>query len=184
MIIGYSRVSTLDQNLDRQTDQLREYGCERIYMEKITGTKKERPELQKMLDTLRDGDTLVICDLTRLSRSTKDLFELVDTIHSAGADIKSLKEPWLDTTTPQGRLLFSIFSGVSQFERDLIQVRTMEGLKAARARGRSGGRPAVDPKKIDMAMNLYKAKACSISDILKTAGISRATFYAYVKKNS
>lgn len=116
MKIGYARVSTNDQNLNRQLDQLFEYGCERIFQEKITGFQKERPELERMIDILRNGDTVVITELTRLSRSVKDLFEIVETIHSRRADIKSLKEPWLDTTTPQGKLLFTIFAGISQFD--------------------------------------------------------------------
>lgn len=128
MKLGYARVSTNDQNLDRQLDQLSEYGCERIFQEKITGSQKERPELDRMIDMLREGDTVVITELTRLSRSVKDLFEIVETIHSKLSDIKSLKEPWLDTTTPQGKLLFTIFAGISQFDRDIIRQRTIEGL--------------------------------------------------------
>ena len=182
MIIGYARVSTLDQNLDRQIDQLQAAGCERIYQEKITGTRRERPELDRMIEALREGDTILVCELTRLSRSVKDLFSLVDQFQQIGANIKSLKEPWLDTTTAQGKLLFTIFSGVSQFERDIIQMRTNEGLQAARARGRKGGRPKVNQKNIDLALNLYDSKSCSIADILKTTGISKATLYSYVKK--
>ena len=113
MKIGYARVSKLDQNLDRQLDQLKREGCERIYQEKITGTRKDRTELIRMMDAVREGDTIIVCELTRLSRSVKDLFELVEKINSSKANIRSLKEPWLDTTTAQGRLLFSIFSGVS-----------------------------------------------------------------------
>lgn len=97
MIIGYARVSTSDQNLDRQIDQLRNQGCERIYQEKITGTSKERPELNRMFEALREGDTIIICEFTRLSRSVKDLFSLVEQIKNIGANIKSLKEPWMDT---------------------------------------------------------------------------------------
>lgn len=182
MIIGYARVSTLDQNLDRQIDQLQAAGCERIYQEKITGTRRERPELDRMIEALREGDTIVVCELTRLSRSVKDLFSLVDQIQGIGANIKSLKEPWLDTTTAQGKLMFTIFSGISQFERDLIQMRTKEGLEAARARGRKGGRPKVDAKSIELALKLYDSRSCSIADILKTTGISKATLYSYVKK--
>ncbi len=199
MKIGYARVSKLDQNLDRQLDQLKKEGCERIYQEKITGTRKDRPELIRMMDAVREGDTIIVCEdrqldqlkkegceriyqekitgtrkdrpelirmmdavregdtiivceLTRLSRSVKDLFELVEKINSAKANIRSLKEPWLDTTTAQGRLLFSIFSGVSQFERDLIRERTLEGISSARARGRMGGRPKTDPKIIKTAL--------------------------------
>lgn len=182
MVIGYARCSTADQNLDWQLDALNKEGCERIYQEKISGTKKDRPELGKMLDALRAGDTVVICELTRLSRSTKDLFELVERISGVGANIKSLKEEWLDTTTPQGKLLFTIFAGVSQFERDLTHERTMEGLAAARARGRLGGRPQVNSKAISQALALYDTGTIPIKDILETTGISKATLYSYIKK--
>ena len=183
MKIGYARCSTVDQNLDWQLDALMKEGCDEqhIFQEKASGTKKDRPELELMLRTLRAGDTVVVCELTRLSRSTKDLFELVDRIRAAGADIKSLKESWLDTTTPQGKLLFTIFAGVSQFERDLTHERTMAGLAAARARGRKGGRPKADAKSIEQALALYNAKTIEIKDILATTGISRATLYAYIK---
>ena len=182
MVIGYARCSTADQNLDWQLDALNKEGCERIYQEKVSGTKKERPELGKMLDALRAGDTVVICELTRLSRSTKDLFELVERISGAGANIKSLKEAWLDTTSPQGKLLFTIFAGVSQFERDLTYERTMEGLAAARARGRKGGRPRANSKVVSQALALYDAGTIPIKDILETTGISKATLYTYIGK--
>lgn len=182
MIIGYARCSTADQNLDWQLDALNKEGCERIYQEKVSGTKKDRPELSKMLDALRAGDTVVICELTRLSRSTKDLFDLVERINNIGANIRSLKESWLDTTTTQGRLLFTIFAGVSQFERDLTHERTMEGLAAARARGRKGGRPRANGKSISQALALYDTGTIPIKDILETTGISKATLYSYINK--
>ena len=181
MKLGYARCSTLDQNLDWQIDALTKEGCDRIFQEKFTGTRKDRPELLRMMDMLREGDTVIICELTRLSRSVKDLFDLVEQVEKAGANIKSLKEPWLDTTTPQGRLLFTIFSGVSQFERELIRERTMEGLASARARGRMGGRPGKDKKIVEQALTLYDSKAYSVDEISKTTGISRATLYKYVK---
>jgi len=186
MKIGYARCSTADQNLDWQLDALKKEGCDEqhIFQEKASGVKRDRPELELMLRTLRPGDTLVVCELTRLSRSTKDLFELVDKISAAGADIKSLKESWLDTTTPHGKLLFTIFAGVSQFERDLIRERTKEGLAAARARGRKGGRPKSDQKAIQQALALYDAKTIPIQDIIATTGISKATLYKYRKKRS
>ena len=180
MKLGYARCSTLDQNLDWQIDALMKEGCDRIFQEKFTGTRKDRPELLRMMDMLREGDTVIICELTRLSRSVKDLFDLVEQVENAGANIKSLKEPWLDTTTPQGRLLFTIFSGVSQFERELIRERTMEGLASARARGRMGGRPGKDKKIVEQALTLYDSKAYSVEEISKTTGISRATLYKYV----
>ena len=182
MLIGYARCSTADQNLDWQLDALKKEGCERIYEEKVSGTKKDRPELMKMLDALREGDTVIVCELTRLSRSTKDLFELVERISGIGANIRSLKEAWLDTTTPHGKLLFTITAGISQFERDLTHQRTMDGLAAARARGRMGGRPKVDEKKVQQAMAMYDAKNIPIKDILETTGISRATMYSYLEK--
>ena len=180
MKFGYARCSTLDQNLDWQIDALMKEGCDRIFQEKFTGTRKDRPELLRMLDMLREGDTVIICDLTRLSRSVKDLFDLVERVEKAGANIKSLKEPWIDTTTPQGRLLFTIFSGVSQFERELIRERTMEGLASARARGRMGGRPGKDKKVVEQALTLYDSRAYSVDEISKTTGISRATLYKYI----
>lgn len=175
-------MSTQDQNLDRQLDTLKEAGCDKIYKEKITGTKKDRPELDKLLEDLRSGDTIIVSDLTRLSRSTKDLFNLVELIESKGAYIKSLKESWLDTTTPQGRLLFTFMAGISQFERDLISQRTQEGLASARARGRNGGRPPKDKKDIDVAIKMYNSRLHSVAEIEKTTGVSKATLYRYIKK--
>ena len=181
MKIGYARVSTEEQNLDRQLDSLKEAGCEKIFQEKITRTKKERPELDKLMEQLRTGDLVIISDLTRLSRSVKDLFSLVDLIEKKGANIKSLKESWMDTSTPQGKLMFTIFAGISQFERDLISQRTLEGLAAARARGRKGGRPKKDDKSINLALKMYQEKTYSISEITKATGVSKTTIYRYIK---
>ena len=180
MKFGYARCSTLDQHLDWQIDALMKDACDRLFQEKFPGRRKDRPELLRMLDMLREGATVIICELTRLSRSVKDLFDLVERVEKAGANIKSLKEPWLDTTTPQGRLLFTIFSGVSQFERELIRERTMEGLASARARGRMGGRPGKDQKVVEQALTLYDSRAYSVDEISKTTGISRATLYKYI----
>ena len=180
MKFGYARCSTLDQNLDWQIDALMKEGCDRIFQEKFTGTRKDRPELLRMLDMVRKANTVINYELTRLSRAVKDLFDLVERVEKAGANIKSLKEPWLDTTTPQGRLLFTIFSGVSQFERELIRERTMEGLASARARGRMGGRPGKDKKVVEQALTLYDSRAYSVDEISKTTGISRATLYKYI----
>lgn len=182
MKIGYARCSTEDQNLDRQRDALTAEGCERIYEEKMSGSRIDRPELGRLLDALREGDTVVVCELTRLSRSVRDLFGLVERIHGVGADIKSLKEPWLDTTTPQGRLLFTMFAGISQFERELTHQRTMEGLEAARARGRMGGRPRKAEEAVEQALTLYDSKKHSVKDICKMTGISRTTLYAYINE--
>lgn len=181
MKIGYARVSTQDQNLDRQRDLLRQDGCERIYEEKVSGARSDRPELERMLDALREGDVVVIAELSRLSRSVRNLFNIVGRIDGIGAQIKSLKEPWLDTTTPHGRLLFTFFSGISEFERELIRQRTLEGLTAARARGHNGGHPALDPKKVDLALKMYDSKTCSVAEITKATGVSKSALYAYIK---
>lgn len=181
MLIGYARVSTQDQNLDRQLDILKVAGCEKVYQEKITGTTKERPELKKLLENIRSGDTIIISDLTRLSRSTKDLFDLVDSVHGKGADIKSLKESWLDTTTATGKLMFTIMAGLSQFERDFISQRTKEGLESARVRGRKGGRPSKENKKIRLALKMYNGNEIySIPQIVEATGISKTTLYRYI----
>lgn len=182
MILGYARVSTQDQNLDRQMDQLKKAGCEKIFCEKITGTKKDRPELDRLLDQIRPGDAILISELTRLSRSTKDLFQIVDLIEKKGANIKSLKEAWLDTTTPQGKLMFTIFAGISQFERDLISQRTKEGLASARSRGRKGGRPSKSKNHIELALKMYDSKDYSITEITKASGVSKTSLYRYVEQ--
>lgn len=182
MIIGYARVSTSGQNLDGQCDNLQQAGCERIYSEKISGVKTQRPELERMLDALREGDTVIITELTRLGRSVKELFAIIERVHEAGASIKSLRETWLDTTTPQGNLLFTIFAGLSQFERDLIRQRTKSGLEAARARGRKGGRPKVSSGKVETALKMYESKLHTIEEITVATGISRATLYRAIEE--
>lgn len=185
MIFGYARVSTIEQNLDRQLDALKVAGAEDIIQEKITGTKADRPELNRLLDMLRDGDMILISDLTRLSRSTKDLFTLVDKIEKKGANIKSLKESWLDTTTPQGKLMFTFMAGISQFERDLISQRTKEGLEAARARGRKGGRrEKLDDAKKKAIYDLYTQKQTKLMDICNMFDISKPTLYKVVEEIS
>ena len=182
MIIGYARVSTEEQNLERQLDMLNSVQCEKIYKEKISGIKKERPELDKLLNRLNTGDTIVVTELTRLSRSTRDLFNLVDNIQKKGANIKSLKESWLDTTTPHGKLMFTIIAGLSQFERDLISERTKEGLKSARARGRKGGRPPKSQNLIIKAMALYNSKEYTLKEIRDLTEVSATSLDRYVRR--
>jgi len=175
--------SGLPRFADRQIDILKQVGCDRIYEEKVSGIKKERTELNKILDQIRSGDVIIIADLTRLSRSVKDLFSLVEQIEEKGANIKSIKESWVDTTTAQGKLMFTIFAGISQFERDLISQRTIEGLNAARARGKKGGRPKTNDKDIKLAVKMYNSKNCSISEITKATGVSKTTLYRYINNN-
>tara|TARA_R110002072_G_scaffold302300_2_gene484645 strand:- start:5043 stop:5582 length:540 start_codon:yes stop_codon:yes gene_type:complete len=140
MIIGYARVSTDDQNLDAQTDALTAAGAGRVFADKISGAMRERGELAKMLDQLRPGDVVVVAKYDRLARSLRDLLDLVEAIKDRGAGFRSLAED-IDTTTPAGRLVFHVFASIAQFERERIAERTKEGLQAAKARGRIGGRP-------------------------------------------
>ena len=180
MIIGYARVSTTDQNLDRQLDNLKARGCERIFQEKMTGTKANRPEYQRMLDTLRAGDTLIVDSFSRLSRSTKDLLDTVEGLTQKGVNLVSLKEQ-LDTTTATGKLMLTMLSALSQFERDIIAERTKDGLKAARARGRKGGRPTVDSSKLGQAIKMYESQQFSLAEITKATSISAPTLYRKLK---
>lgn len=185
MIFGYARVSTQEQNLDRQLDALKVAGAEEMIQEKITGTKTDRPELNRLLVKLRKGDIILIADLTRLSRSTKDLFNLVEQIEKKGANIKSIKESWLDTTTPQGKLMFTFMAGISQFERDLISQRTKEGLEAARARGKKGGRkPKLDNHKKKAIYELYKQKKTTVKALCDMFNITKPTLYKAIEEQS
>jgi len=182
MLIGYARVSTNDQNLDLQKDALEKAGCKGIYVEQASGSKSSRPELERTIEMLREGDTLVVWRLDRLGRSLKHLIELVTELEESGIGFKSLTES-MDTTTNNGKLIFHIFGALAEFERNLIRERTQAGLAAARARGRKGGRPyALDDKKREMAVKIYNSKEHSVEEICQTMGISRPTLYSYVRK--
>ena len=175
-IFGYARVSTEQQNLDRQLDALRKYGCNVIYNEKMTGTKRDRPELAKILDRITKGDTIVIESLSRLGRSTKDLIELTELFEQKGVHLVSLKEQ-IDTNTSTGKLLFTLMAAIAQFERDVITDRTREGLKSARARGRIGGRPRVNQDNIKKAVKLYRTQQYSVREIEDLTGVKKSTLY-------
>lgn len=178
MLIGYARVSTIEQNLDLQIDALKEAGCEKIITDTVSGARVERPGLAKVKELLRKGDTLVIWKLDRLGRSLKNLIEWVQYLDSHGVALKSLKEN-IDTSTPTGKLVFHIFGALSEFERDLIRERTQAGLLSARARGRLGGRPkSLGEDKRELAMQLYNTGKYTVDKICElVGGISRKTFY-------
>ena len=181
MKIGYARVSTQDQNLDRQLDNLRAAGCERIFNEKMTGTRSDRPELKTMLLVLRSGDTLVIDSFSRLSRSTKDLLDLVDKLTAMNVHLVSLKEN-LDTTTATGKMMLTMLSALSQFERDLIAERTIDGLKAARARGRTGGRPKVGTDRDrKQAIAMHAANVMTNQELADRFHVSLATMNRWIR---
>ena len=141
MLIGYARVSTQDQDPGLQLDALTEAGCERVFKEKASGAQRDRPQLTAVLEHLRRDDTLVVWKLDRLARSLKQLIETVERLEDKGIGFRSLTEN-IDTTSPGGRLIFHIFGALAEFERTIIRERTVAGLRAARARGRLGGRPS------------------------------------------
>ena len=184
MLVGYARVSTEGQSLNRQIDMLVDYGVDKrnIYQEKISGVKVNREQLDKMIDELQEDDIVIITDLTRVSRSTKDLLNIIDRIKTRGASIKSIKDTWLDTSSdnPYNSFLLTVMSGLSQLERDLISQRTKEGLKSAKARGRNGVRPSKRNDKADTVGLLYR-EGYKIVDIVKQTGLSRATVYRTLK---
>lgn len=181
MIFGYARVSTKEQNLDRQLDQLAKRGVDKIFSDKISGVKESRPELDKMLGQLRSGDTVVVCSYDRLARSSKQLFNLAERFEENGVSLVSIKEG-TDTSTPQGRFFFAMCAAMAQFERELIKERQAEGIAAAKARGRQFGRPSTDPDKMDTAIRLYKDGGISVKEICERTGVSRAPLYRELKK--
>ena len=184
MRIGYARVSSDDQNLDLQRDALKQAGCERLYEEKESGAKADRPELRRLLEALRSGDTLVVWRLDRLGRSLKHLIETVEQLEALGVGFRSVTEA-IDTTTSGGKLVFHIFAALAEFERTLIRERTKAGLKAARARGRQGGRPkTLTEDRRRMAQSLRDDPGQSVASICKALGITRTTFYRYTQGKS
>ncbi|BCA93722.1 resolvase [Legionella antarctica] len=177
MKIGYARVSTTDQNLELQIAALKEAGCGRIFQEKISGAKRERPELQRLLDQLRPENVVVVWKLDRLARSTHQLLELVESIQIAKASFLSLSEPWADTTTPGGKMVMTVFAGIAEFERDLIRERTGAGRVAARQRGVRFGRPEkMNEEQKVLAKRLLQEEK-SVSEVAKTFNVHKATIY-------
>lgn len=179
-LIGYARVSTKGQKLDRQIAALEAAGCQRTFSDKKSGKNTEREELWKALDYLREGDTLVVPSLDRLGRSIQDLIAIVAGLRKRGIGFRSLHEA-LDTTTPGGRLVFHVFAALAEFIRELIVQGTHEGLAAARARGQRLGRPpAMTEEQIRHARSMLADPEASISSIAKLLGVSRTTIYKYV----
>jgi len=183
-LIGYARVSTNEQDIRLQLDALKKAGCREkyIFIDKASGARMERPGLAECLKILASGDTLIVWRLDRLGRSMPHLVMLIADLLKKKIAFKSICDGAIDTTTASGELTFNIFSSLAQFEGRLIQERTRAGLKAARARGRKGGRipiASTDPK-VQMAKRMHKDHGMSIEKICKTLKISRATFYRYV----
>jgi DNA invertase Pin-like site-specific DNA recombinase len=185
MKIGYARVSTQDQRLELQLDALTQHGCGQVYREKKSGKTKERPELEKMIAQLRAGDTVVVWKLDRLGRSLRDLIDLVEGFKERGVDFVSLQDG-INTATPTGRFTFNVFASLAEFEREIIRERTKAGLDAAKARGRTGGRPAglskAAAEKAKFARILFDSGTKTVEEIATTLGIGWATCYRYLSQ--
>ncbi len=182
MKIGYVRISTHDQNESLQRDALKEAGCEKIYSDKVSGAKADRPGLAKALEYARPGDCLVVWRLDRLGRNLKHLIEVVDDLENCKVGFVSLKEGF-DTTTNGGKLVFQIFGALAEFERNLIRERTKAGLEAARARGRLGGRKEkLTFTQVDTLKTMYESKSHTVKEICDTFKITKPTLYRYLHK--
>lgn len=181
MKIGYARVSTADQSLDLQLDALKAGGCERVYTEKASGAKDDRVELERAMDTLRPGDVFVVYKLDRLARSTKKLIEVYERLTALGVELVSVCDG-MDTTTPTGRAMFKMIGVIAELEREMIVERTKAGLAASRARGRNGGRPKTDKRKVERALKLYDSKTHSVPEITEATGVTKATLYRAIKE--
>lgn len=183
MLVGYARVSTADQHLYMQEDALKKCGCTEIFHDIASGAKTARPGLEQAIAYLRDGDTLVVWKLDRLGRSLSHLIQTVKELSEKNIGFKSVRES-IDTTTSGGKLVFHMFSALAEFERDLIIERTHAGLKAARARGRMGGRPSMlDKRQVSKMKQYYEEQQMTVSDICKIFNVSRPTLYNYIKKD-
>ena len=184
MNVGYARVSTREQTVALQIDALKAAGCTKVHTEVVSGAAIERPILARLLDEVRSGDVIVIWKLDRLGRSLKNLIEIVNRLMQQNVGLKSLNDP-VDTTTPQGRLVFNLFASLAEFERDVICERTQAGLSAARARGRKGGRPKGLPRKAEStacaAETLYREGKLGAKQIAERLRISKSTLYAYLR---
>ena len=175
--LGYARVSTYGQTLDAQLDQLRKAGCSKIYREKVTGARADRQELLKMLKALGPGDVVTVTRIDRLARSTFDLFAIVKQIVDAGAQFRSLAEPWADTSTSTGRLMIAVLGGLADVERDLIRTRTAEGRSRAKARGQHMGRPPklTPQQQQQKEARRLRAEGATLKELAKSYSVGRAT---------
>lgn len=180
MLIGYARVSTRDQKPHLQIDALQQAGCERIFEETASGAKRDRPALETVLDNLRPGDSLVVWKLDRLARSTRQLLETVEALGQRGIGLKILTQN-IDSTTAGGRLIFTVFSAIAEFEREIIRERTRAGLDAARLRGRTGGRPrALSENDLKTARALLADSSITVEGVTRRLGVGASTLYRYL----
>lgn len=182
MIFGYARVSTKDQSLDLQIDGLKKEGCEEVFSEKLSGRNKNKPKLSELISKLRKGDVVMVYSLDRLGRTSKELISLLSDLKEKGIQFRSLQEGLFDTTSPMGEAIFQIIAILKAMEVRVLSERTKDGLEAARARGRKGGRPkgSYNKNKAAAAVTLYK-RELPISEITQSLKISRSTLYQYLR---
>ena len=177
MLIGYARVSTDDQDLSQQRAALAAAGCAKIYEEKISGAKRDRPELGRMLDHLRETDVVMVTRLDRLARSTKNLLDIAEQLNERQAGLRSLAEPWADTTSPAGRMVLTVFAGIAEFERALIHQRTSAGRSAAKTKGvRFGRPPALANEQVVLGQKLLD-EGQSARQVAKALNVHPSTIY-------
>ncbi|WP_144520094.1 recombinase family protein [Bacillus thuringiensis] len=187
--IGYVRVSSADQNPNRQLQQMKEIGMDRFYQEKVSGATSDRPELQKMLIQVKPGDTIYVTDLTRITRSTRDLFALVDELKRKQVNLKSLKDTWLDLSedNPYSHFLMTVMGGVNQLELDLIHIRQQEGIQLAKKEGRYLGRVKKYHEThagMKEAIQLYEEGRLTVQQICERTGVPRASLYRKLRKGT
>jgi DNA invertase Pin-like site-specific DNA recombinase len=182
MKIGYARVSTLEQNLDLQTDALSKAGCEKVFTDRASGAKDDRQGLSDAIEFCRKSDSLVVWKLDRLGRSLKHLIETINELHERQVGFASVQEN-IDTTTSGGKLIFHVFGALAEFERELIRERTNAGLASARSRGRMGGRPkAISGKQLRIAQTMLKDPKTTVKEVCETLQVSKTTLYRYLNK--
>lgn len=181
MRIAYARVSTEEQNLDRQLDMLEQEGYDKLIQEKFTGTKKDREGLQTLMDIVRDGDVVIIESISRLGRKTLDVLNTVEELKKKGVEIISLKEK-MDTSTATGNAMFQMLVVIAELERNMIAERIKEGQNASKKRGKHIGRPKVDSEKLEIALRMHESGDYSVKEIIQTTGISQGSLYKAINE--
>lgn len=181
MLIGYIRVSTQDQNPERQIAMMQELGIEELYIDKASGKNTDRPELKKLLEFARKGDTVVVESISRFARNTRDLLDLIEVLNRKGVEFVSKKES-IDTTTPTGKFMLTVFAAVAELEREYTLQRQKEGIALAKERGAYKGRKRIEPEKFDEVYSRWKAGEITSTQAMKRLNISRSTFYRRVKE--